>query len=52
MAKIDAFFKLMGDVGASDLHLVAGSQPILRVRGDMERVKYKVLDDDELTQML
>ncbi|MGH8059002.1 MAG: type IV pilus twitching motility protein PilT [Candidatus Entotheonellia bacterium] len=52
MAKIDAFFKLMGDVGASDLHMVAGSQPILRVRGDMERVKYKVLDDDELTQML
>lgn len=52
MAKIDAFFKLMGDVGASDLHMVSGSQPILRVRGDMERVKYRVLDDDELTQML
>jgi twitching motility protein PilT len=31
---------------------VAGSQPILRIRGDMERVKYKVLDDDELTTML
>ena len=52
MAKIDAFFKLMGDVGASDLHLLAGSQPILRVRGDMERVKYKVLDDDEVVGML
>jgi twitching motility protein PilT len=52
MAKIDAFFKLMGDVGASDLHMVAGSQPILRVRGDMERVKYKVLEDDDLTGML
>jgi twitching motility protein PilT len=52
MAKIDAFFKLMNDLGASDLHAVAGSQPILRIRGDMERVKYKVLDDDELTAML
>jgi twitching motility protein PilT len=52
MAKIDAFFKLMGDLGASDLHVVAGSQPILRIRGDMERVKYKLLDDDELTSML
>jgi twitching motility protein PilT len=52
MAKIDAFFKLMGDLGASDLHVVAGSQPILRIRGDMERVKYKLLDDDELTAML
>jgi twitching motility protein PilT len=52
MAKIDAFFKLMNDLGASDLHVVAGSQPILRIRGEMERVKYKLLDDDELTSML
>ena len=52
MAKIDAFFKLMNDQGASDLHLVSGSQPILRVHGDMERVKYKPLDNDELKTML
>ena len=52
MAKIDAFFKLMNDQGASDLHLVSGSQPILRIRGDMERVKYKVLENDELRAML
>ncbi len=52
MAKIDAFFKLMNENGASDLHLVAGSQPILRIRGDMERVKYKLLDNDELKTML
>ena len=52
MAKIDAFFKLMNDQGASDLHLVAGSQPILRVHGDMERVKYKVMENDELKAIL
>ena len=52
MAKIDAFFKLMNDQGASDLHLIAGSQPILRVHGDMERVKYKALENDELKAML
>lgn len=52
MAKIDAFFKLMNEQGASDLHLVAGSQPILRIRGDMERVKYKVLENDELRAMI
>ena len=52
MAKIDAFFKLMTDLGASDLHVIAGSQPILRIRGDMERVKYRMLDDNELTAML
>ena len=52
MAKIDAFFKLMHDQGASDLHLISGSQPILRVHGAMERVKYKALENDELKAML
>lgn len=52
MAKIDAFFKLMNDQGASDLHLVSGQPPVLRIRGEMERVKYKVLDNDELKAML
>jgi twitching motility protein PilT len=52
MAKIDAFFKLMNEQGASDLHLVAGSPPALRIRGEIERVKYKVLDNDDLRGML
>ena len=52
MAKIDAFFKLMNEQGASDLHLVSGSQPILRVHGDMERIKYKALGNDELKALL
>jgi len=52
MAKIDAFFKLMFDQGASDLHLASGQQPILRLHGDMERVKYKMLEDGELKAML
>ena len=52
MAKIDAFFKLMNEQGASDLHLVAGSPPALRIRGDIERIKYKVLDNDDLRSML
>ena len=52
MAKIDAFFKLMHDQGASDLHLVAGQPPMLRIVGDIERVKYAVLDNDTLRSML
>lgn len=52
MAQIDAFFKLMNDQGASDLHLVAGQQPVLRIQGDLERVKYKELDNDGLKSML
>ncbi len=52
MAKIDAFFKLMNDQGASDLHLVSGQPPALRLRGEIERVKYKVLNNDDLKSML
>lgn len=52
MAQIDAFFKLMNDEGASDLHVVAEQQPLLRIRGDMERVKFKKLSNDELRAML
>jgi twitching motility protein PilT len=52
MAKIDAFFKLMAEQGASDLHMVSGQQPILRIHGEMERVKYKLLESEELKSML
>ncbi|HEY7495546.1 MAG TPA: type IV pili twitching motility protein PilT, partial [Candidatus Tectomicrobia bacterium] len=52
MAKLDAFFKLMVDQGASDLHLVSGSQPILRVHGELQRIRYHILESDELKKML
>src|ERR1041385_6404746 len=52
MAEIDAFFDLMDKEGASDLHLAAGSQPILRVRGEMQRIKFPALENDELKSML
>lgn len=52
MARIDAFFKLMHDQGASDLHLVSGQPPALRLRGDIERIKYKVMENDDLKSML
>jgi twitching motility protein PilT len=52
MAKLDAFFKLMFDTGASDLHIVSGQPPILRVHGELERIKYDPLDDEHLRQML
>lgn len=52
MAKIDAFFHLMHEQGASDLHLIAGQQPALRIRGDIERIKYDVLTSDTLKVLL
>ncbi|MBI5586380.1 MAG: type IV pilus twitching motility protein PilT [Deltaproteobacteria bacterium] len=52
MAQIDAFFKLMNEQGASDLHLSSGTQPLLRIRGDLERIKYKILENDDLRSLL
>lgn len=52
MAKIDAFFQLMHDHKASDLHLVSGQQPAIRIRGDIERVKYDLLTNDSLKSIL
>jgi twitching motility protein PilT len=52
MAKIDELFKLMHEQGASDLHLVAGSQPIFRIHGDLERFEHKAYDDKDLKELL
>ncbi len=52
MAQIDAFFKMLHDNGGSDLHLSSGSQPIIRLRGELTRVKYKILEHDEVKALL
>ncbi|MFH2090969.1 MAG: type IV pilus twitching motility protein PilT [Pseudomonadota bacterium] len=52
MAEIDAFFKLMHEQGASDLHLVSGQQPAIRLHGDIQRIKYDTLTSDRLRKLL
>src|SRR6185436_10171340 len=52
MAEIDAFFNFMVEAGASDLHLASGSQPIVRIRGEMERLSQPALESDKLKKML
>src|SRR6266480_2807838 len=52
MAKIDAFFNLMFEQSASDLHLAAGNPPILRIRGELQRVDFPPLENDNLKAML
>ena len=52
MAQIHAFFKMLHDHGGSDLHLSSGNQPMLRLRGDLQRVKFKVLETEDLRKML
>src|SRR6266571_2729386 len=52
MAKIDAFFNLMFEQSASDLHLSSGNPPILRIRGELQRVDFPPLENDALKAML
>ena len=52
MAQLDVFFKLMLEQGASDLHLASGSPPLLRVNGDLQRVRHPALSHDDLKAML
>src|SRR5512135_2194640 len=52
MAKIDAFFNLMFEQKASDLHLSSGNNPMLRVNGELHRVDHPPLENDDLKKML
>jgi twitching motility protein PilT len=52
MAKIDAFFNLMFEQKASDLHLSSGNPPILRISGELQRVDFPPLESDSLKAML
>src|SRR5437870_13737931 len=52
MARIDAFFKLMSEQKASDLHLSTNNPPMLRINGDLIRVDYPALKDEELKTMV
>lgn len=52
MAKIDAFFNLMFEQKASDLHLASGNPPMLRINGELHRVDYPPLESDSLKGML
>jgi twitching motility protein PilT len=38
MARIDDFFKMMAEQGASDLHLISGQPPIMRINGELHRL--------------
>jgi twitching motility protein PilT len=53
MAKIDEFFQMMAKQGASDLHMISGQPPVLRVDGELERIAGQaVLTQDTLHPLL
>lgn len=52
MARIDAFFRLMKEQNASDLHLSSGNPPILRINGDLVRVEHDILENEDLKALV
>ncbi len=52
MARIDSFFKLMAEQKASDLHLSTNNPPMLRINGELIRVDYPALQNDDLKAMV
>ena len=48
MAKIDALLKLMIEHKASDLHVTSGAAPLLRINGELERIAYHELSEEEV----
>jgi twitching motility protein PilT len=51
MARIDAFLRILEEQGGSDLHLQAGSPPVLRIHGSLQRIKYRTLTHRDTTEM-
>ena len=52
MAVIDTYFKEMKERGASDLHMVIGFPPLLRLRGELVPTKHPVLTAESNKKLL
>lgn len=50
MLQIKSFFKVAIEKDASDLHLVGGAKPMVRINGDLQDVENKVLESKALEQ--
>jgi twitching motility protein PilT len=47
MSRIDTFLELVVNQRGSDLHLISGNPPRLRLNGDTQAIKYRELTPDE-----
>jgi len=52
MPRIDAFLELLIKQGGSDLHLISGNSPRVRLLGEIHPVKYRELTENETVQLL
>jgi len=52
MAKIDQLLQIVKEAKATDLHLAAGSVPIIRVNGQLEKTRHKKLTTEIIKQLI
>ncbi len=52
MPKIDRLLEIVKTAGASDLHLVAGSVPMIRANGRLEKTRHRLLADEDIRQLV
>ncbi len=52
MARLDTFLELVVKQNGSDLHMVAGNPPRVRINGDTFAVKYRELSADETQDLI
>ena len=52
MAQIDSFFEQMNERGASDLHMVVGFPPLIRLRGELMPLEAPILTAESNKQIL
>lgn len=51
-SQIDRFLSILMKRGGSDLHLTVGEPPIIRIDGELERVRYRVIGEGDYYNML
>lgn len=52
MARMEDFFRVLHEHKGSDLHLSAGCVPMIRLRGELVRIKHPELSHEELVALL
>lgn len=52
MARIDSFLRLVAEQKASDFHFAAGTEPTIRHDGDLVKLPFRVLSEDEAKRFL
>jgi len=52
LSRIDAFLELVVNQGGSDLHLISGNPPRMRLHGEIYPVKFRTLNETEALDLL